>query len=67
VCVLGAVHSVQSHTAQHPVHIPQTETHAATTLHYLYQCTFTDYFYKSVTLARLSLSSLRMVRMDQNM
>ena len=36
VCVLGAVqHATQSHAAQHPVHTPQPETHAATTLHYL--------------------------------
>jgi len=30
-------------------------------------CIFTDYFYKSVTLARLSVSTLRMVQMDRNM
>jgi len=27
--------SVQSHAAQHPVHTPQPETHAATALYYL--------------------------------
>jgi len=32
VCVLSAV---QSHAAQHSVHTPQPETHAATTPHYL--------------------------------
>ena len=53
--------------AQHPVHTPQPETHAATTLHYLQRCIFTDYFYKSVTLARLSVSFLRMVQVDRNM
>jgi len=28
---------------------------------------FTDYFYKSVTLSRLSVSSLRMAQADRNM
>jgi len=32
VCVLSAVHA---HAAQHSVHTPQPETHAATTLHFL--------------------------------
>jgi hypothetical protein len=31
VCVLGAM----QRAAQHPVHTPQPETHAATTLHHL--------------------------------
>jgi len=36
VCVLSAVQrATESHAAKHPVHTPQTETHAATTLQYL--------------------------------
>jgi hypothetical protein len=45
VCVLSVV---QRAAARHPVHTPQPETHAVTTLHYLLRCIFTDYFYKSV-------------------
>jgi len=52
---------------QHSVHTPQPETHAATILHNLRRCISNDYFYKGVTLARLSISSLRMVQLDRNM
>jgi len=58
---------VQLHAARHTVHTPQPEAHADTTLHYFQLCIFTDYFYKSVTLAMLSVSSLRVVHMDRNM
>ena len=30
----------------------QLDTHAATTLHYLYQCIFNDYLYKSVNFSQ---------------
>ena len=69
VCVLGGVQRAQHavHAAPHPVHTPQTETHAVATLQNLWLRIFTDYFYKSVTLAKLSVSSLRMVQMDRIM
>ena len=57
-------HPQGAHAARHSVHIPQPETHAATTLQNLQRCIFTDYFYKCVTLAKLSMRSLRMVQVD---
>jgi len=56
------------HAAPHTVHTHNNlNTHVVTTLQNSQRCMFTDHFYKFLTLARFSVSSLRMIQVDRNM
>jgi len=55
------------HTTRHTVHTSQPEILVATTPHIIQRCIFTDQFHNVVALARLSISSLRMIQLDRNM
>jgi hypothetical protein len=49
------------------LHGRQPEIIVATIPHIIKRCIFSDQFHKIVALARISISSLRMVQLDQNM
>ena len=56
-----------SHKPHGTQYTPQLETLFTTTMLNIQRRIFTDYFHKTVTLARLGIGSLMMVQVDRNM